>query len=118
MKVTIEVPAPSKLMEDNSRLRQKIRNYRLTLRQLQRAHYITKDLLRRAEARENLSVLAQEKQGLETDLMLTLNELKVAKHRIRELEGRLARAIGPEPMQPTFVPNGNGHATEEKRAEA
>ena len=56
MKVTIDVPAPSELLEQNARLRQKNRNYRTQLRQLTRAHIITLRELERYQERERQNV--------------------------------------------------------------
>lgn len=52
MKVTIDVPAPHQSLELISRLRQKVRNYKTSMKQLQRAHFITKALYERQQERE------------------------------------------------------------------
>lgn len=66
MKVTIDVPAPSQLLELVSRLRSKNRNYKTQLKQLQRAHFITKTLYKNME--QNYLVLLERmgRQSIET----------------------------------------------------
>lgn len=77
MKVTIDVPAPTQSLELLSRLRQKVRNYKTSMKQLQRAHFITKALWERQKERE-------------VDYQYTIRhlqaELRRRDHRIEALE--------------------------------
>lgn len=73
MKVTIDIPAPSQLLELVSRLRSKNRNYKTQLKQLGKAHFITKKLyelsgVREETYRERISNLQDENERLRNEL--------------------------------------------------
>lgn len=74
MKVTIDVPAPTQLLELVSRLRRKNRNYKTQLKQLGKAHYITKMLYK--EQMQNHLVLLERLGRMQSELSTAQQELR------------------------------------------
>ena len=79
MKVTIDVPAPSQLV---SRLRSKNRNYKTQLKQLGRAHFITKVLYKQQEKNyldllEHIGKMTDENTRLRNELMYAQREDRI-----------------------------------------
>lgn len=98
MKVTIDVPAPTQSLELLSRLRQKIRNYKTSMKQLQRAHFVTKTLLDRAEER-NIIQKFQIRQ-LQGELERKDQRIAALEQAYGELVDMGLRTQEPPPIEP------------------